>query len=923
MNDVKTTVRVWAVVLAMLAASLPAAAQPLQEFYIPLPEEEILAAHQVLVPGLTDTNIRTVIAITAAANNTTIVLDHWEDGYEADVLNPVQPTTQTWTGVTAGTVITLANTIPSSPRVPANIFPDGRDKIATTQLVAVTQAGWPLPSVDTNIAGAIEVLSTNDWGLNYIAPGGEDDTLMFEDARFIVMAQAPGTIVRVDIDNDGTDDIVQTLNEGEFVRADGIQVGAQVRSNLPVQTNFMTGDIGANYEARWYSMVPRSRWSSEYFAPVGTAVVGDEAVVILYNPYTTDLDIDVTTRTTTSVVTVPAGGLQRYTMPLDEGARFESQDGRDYVAIAAIDDESNIHDWGYTLLPTTSLASAVKVGWAPGSDDIANQNSNPIWVTAEQDTTLLIDYDDDGTDDTTRVVAAFESVKIFDPDGDQTGMRIRTDNDVLISAAYGQDPSTATTASPALDLGTTVLPIPDIYILKNSTLGDDVNSNGVLDPGDSLIYSLFVLNTSENPASNVTIIDTPDPLTTYVPGTTSTVLLGPVSDDVAPATPFPIDEVGLNLGTLLPNQSDTIFYERRVGDPLPSPAQQLVNTAQVTIDLSSTTVSSTDVALVQPPEFTVTKTSDVVGSAVPGDTIEYTVTVLNSSAITQTDVTVTDPLPAGVTYDSESTLATGPGGAGGPANYRDDFNPPAVDGTDGSVDWSGTPWVELGESNGIAAGRARILDNGQCPTGSGAGTPCMRISNQNSIDGRGWSRALTIPAGATNTTLSYVYRRRWINGTPGSSVTIETSTDGGTNWTVQRTYVLDGTDGAAGVAENYTIPDNTNAIRVIGNGTVSGRRQFLIDNIDITYTGPGNSLDNDPNTGTPALDDGDPSFLVTAADGFDLDPGETLTVTYRVIVNDPLNPFLPAITNVATGGQRRESDALRWPRGSTRWLRAR
>ena len=147
--------RFWLALALLALAPTTVSAQSLQEFFIPLPEEQILTAAQVLDTTLTDTNIRTVISITAAANNTIVFCDHWEDGYDPDLTAtpPAGPTTEIWGDVNpangfppgipgdvinAGTVITLANTIPSSPRVPANIFFDGRDKIGTTQLIAVT-----------------------------------------------------------------------------------------------------------------------------------------------------------------------------------------------------------------------------------------------------------------------------------------------------------------------------------------------------------------------------------------------------------------------------------------------------------------------------------------------------------------------------------------------------------------------------------------------------------------------------------------------------------------------------------------------------------------------------------------------------------------------------------------------------------------
>jgi uncharacterized repeat protein (TIGR01451 family) len=332
-------------------------------------------------------------------------------------------------------------------------------------------------------------------------------------------------------------------------------VGTRVQSNLPVQVTFLTSDIGSNYEMRWYGMVPVSRWTDSYIAPVSTSNPANPATVLLYNPHATDLSVDVSTTGGTSTVTVPAGGSIKFTMPLNSGALFQSTDARTFFAISNSDDEGQRSEWGHSLLPAAQLAPAVKVGWAPGQitpGPPPAENSSPIWVTAATATTLSVDWDDDGTVDATVPLAAFESVRLFDTsDGNQTGARIFTTDGTFIAAAWGQDASVSSAAAPALDLGTLVLPAPDVTILKNSTLATDLNGNGLLDPGDTLLYTLFVLNTGVVDADDVLVTDTPDPYTTYQPGTTIVASV-PYPDYIPPATAFPLDGAGINLGTLTP-----------------------------------------------------------------------------------------------------------------------------------------------------------------------------------------------------------------------------------------------------------------------------------------------------------------------------------------------------------------------------------
>ena len=179
--------------------------------------------------------------------------------------------------------------------------------------------------------------------------------------------------------------------------------------------------------------------------------------MVLFNPdKDSDLTVNVTTTTGTTSVTVPAGSLFKYTMPSNSAAQFDSSDGRDFSAISVVDDEGSTHDWGFTLLPTKSLATILKVGWAPGCDPTStlcpspdsSRNYSPVWVTAgAESVTLNIDYNDDGNispPDATITLTPYTFARIKDPDGDQTGMRIwSADGETLLAAAWGQDPSGA------------------------------------------------------------------------------------------------------------------------------------------------------------------------------------------------------------------------------------------------------------------------------------------------------------------------------------------------------------------------------------------------------------------------------------------------------------------------------------------------
>ena len=67
-------------------------------------------------------------------------------------------------------------------------------------------------------------------------------------------------------------------------------------------------------------------------------------------------------------------------------------------------------DWSYNLVPESYLTTKFVAGWAPGASDVPpSVNGSPIWVTALADTTLQIDFEGDGTVDSTYAIKAPES----------------------------------------------------------------------------------------------------------------------------------------------------------------------------------------------------------------------------------------------------------------------------------------------------------------------------------------------------------------------------------------------------------------------------------------------------------------------------------------------------------------------------------
>ena len=51
----------------------------------------------------------------------------------------------------------------------------------------------------------------------------------------------------------------------------GVLEGTEVRTDKPVQVILVTGDVGSTWATRWFNLEPRSDWTNDYYAPVGTA----------------------------------------------------------------------------------------------------------------------------------------------------------------------------------------------------------------------------------------------------------------------------------------------------------------------------------------------------------------------------------------------------------------------------------------------------------------------------------------------------------------------------------------------------------------------------------------------------------------------------------------------------------------------------
>ena len=670
--------------------------------FVPLPADQFQDALDVINPAANDT-LDFTVGITVASHSAVVYYDHWEDGYEADIANSTQASTQVWGDgnaangdastvcttcpgdlLTAGDVFVLRNNI-TTPRNPAEIRWDGRDKVASTRGFSMTSGGWTTP-LGSVLAGVVSAFDTSRYGTSFLVPVGQDTPFpsgsspAFEYTGASIMAAQPATNVQVDTNADGAFDTTQTIGQGEslFVNG-GLSEGARIVSDKPVQVHLMTGDINATYEAHFFTLVPTPLLANNYVSPVaGPAAY--PTIIYLFNPNPSAITVTPTCTSCTGTISVPAGASTSFIVPGGEAVQFTSG-GPVFTAVGAMGaqsgaggdgstDFSSVFDWGFTLVPANILTTQVVLGWAPGAADLPPSSAayDPVWVTTFDDTTLSVDFDADpttgalsgdciGQHDVEIPVTALASTLITDSsDNSMTGARIYTCDGATVAAAWGEDPAAAPTGHPGLDAGYTVIPTTTILVNKTSTLAIDSNGDSKIGPGDTLEYSAMVSNAGGVQFTNAVVEDTLLAGLNYVPGTTvldNGTTITPVADDTVPpsATPFPLDEGGLGVPNVAPGETLFVRFRSLIDNPWTAPSTTVTNTVNVTTDQGGG--SSTDVQPLAVADLSVTK-SETAAPTFVGDNAVFEVVISNDGPDTAPDVELTDLLPADATYQSHT-----------------------------------------------------------------------------------------------------------------------------------------------------------------------------------------------------------------------------------------------------------------------------
>ena len=626
-------------ILACFVLSMQARAAnppPTQLFYVPFPEDNQLTGFSGINGAAVDP-LAIFVTFSAATDSTVIYYDHWEDGYEQDITNPVQSTTLVFGDgnpsngyppgnagdlIPAGTVFSLRNYV-TSTTLQSVLDYDARDKVASYKPISLTKTSFPA-STNTLLAGCVEVFEQGLWGTEYRVPVGADmptstatatlttDADIFAYSALSIMAGAKGATVQIDADNNGSFEQTVTLGEGQTSYVTGVSVGGRVVSNNPVQVIFFSGRPGSNYQSRDTSLLPTYRWSSSYYAPVSTSA-SNGTTVFLYNPGASAITVSYDYRSsasayTTATVSVPAGGNARVNLAPSDGStnfgayHFHTTGATPpvFYAFCAVDGASattgnnQAYDGGFTLVGQPSLTTQVLVSLGLGRDPYSStnpaENGNPVWVTTvgngHTPETIYVDYDGDNagplTDpngnqyDISYSLRELQQQKIFDPDGDQSGMLVYSLNPLVkIAAAWAQDPTVASAGQPGLDVSTLLPPLREGEGGKKSDLSIDADGDGYVSAGDTLEYDIRAVNSARAAIPGPFAVQDALPSdVSYVPGSTRyRYSIGGnwqawVSiPDNGSGTPFPLDGGGFSVpGNLGTGQQLQVVFEATIKD---------------------------------------------------------------------------------------------------------------------------------------------------------------------------------------------------------------------------------------------------------------------------------------------------------------------------------------------------------------------
>lgn len=820
-------------------------------YYLPFPENDTQLRQSLLSAASANSltaNVRSIVSISVPYPGTNLIYDQWEDGYEADIKNPAQGSTQVWgdgiltNGVApgfptdvipAGGFITLDNTFLWN-RPTSTLAFDGKDKIFSTANVSVSKVNGDAGSVSGTPLFNVQSVKTNvsditRFGNFFVLPFGENvtngPTTAFRYTGLFVRAKDNGTVVQLDYDGNGSYDVTSpTLNEGEVWfyngtgsspgvtgnvnQANDIKAGARVSANNPVGIDLVFGGIDY-YGTRNIPVLPSQFYGTTYYSPVYSTNSTAPALAYFVNPTASEITINWSRAAGTPLsgsFTVPANnGRATFNLNVATGTKFTSAGGESYTAVVIMDADNtgSTYDWAFSMIPEKRLSSAALVAWAPGSSN-GTANYNPVWVTPKTTTTVYVKYDGNvtaapnqspcgGYYDVSFTVNALESRQIFGLNNDNSGMAVYNCDDVPMSMVWGQNSETSTPGgSPAIDVGYTMEPK---CFAKLVFATDDK----VVTPQNTPI----TINVAGNDLGFLVVLD---PIN-------SVVITQPAN------------------GTVVKNANGTYTYTPNAGftgqDSFTynicgqSPDSGVCDLATVFITVPCAIVVD----------------ANVISGTVFNDLNENGTPNAGEPGISAISVQLYDDLDKdGILDSGEPLLQTQSSTAGANAGsfqfnipnstYLDQFNTNGLGtGSNGTTTWV-APWLEIGEVTGFGLGNIQVIGNK------------LRIQGNGNASQIGASRTFNLSE-AGEAQLTFDFDKSAFNNSPNDWVDVEIASSPLGPWVPLARY--SGTAAASGT-ETFSIAAGfisaTTTIRFLesdhANFSTSERVDF--DNIKIRYT---------------------------------------------------------------------------------------
>jgi uncharacterized repeat protein (TIGR01451 family) len=895
--------------LANMAGAVPGVGYA--EYYVLGDEADLIASLKTgpssnVPAGHTAADLNSRLSIVSSANGVQVYLDEWEDGYDFDPLDPATTADAKWdaavagageqgAALTRGQVLTLSNT---TTFVPGSQGVDGGDRFYVTGApICVVRTCWPTDP-GTYMSGNLPLYPVQTWDSSYTAPIGENvagTPLPFGMADMFIQARDNDT--RIVVTSPTNVVLLDTvIQQGQNSRVAAIDAGTRVVATnntttlpAPIQVGIVTSS-GAN-NSRYFTLTPDTFLKGDFYIPVPsmTHPSGEEngrdvnTSAYIYSTVA-NTPVEIETAGGIQTLNLAAGQVYRYVMPRAQpgvrqgyfGAIIRGTDPLKKISIyCAADDQRDNVDWGFSALPSAFALKEYFIPYGP---------NNPVHMTPLADnTTFFVDYDANGTIESTFVLDRFETNQVYDPtpvgNRDLAGARITATAPFVM--VWGQDDTEFTPGepSPDFDQGYTVLPL----FWFDPALSIAVTPNPAAVPvtgGTTTITS--ITSTASSQVFNIDLASTMPTGWAYVPGTTVITF----SDGTTTYTADPSIS-GQTLSWLIDhdlaaNQTITLTYQATTTVGFAQGFNQFAATA---LGDSLNNPAAAGNSVLEPADFanvyvsaapTTTLAATLVSNAAtltnPGQPITYTISITNNGPATAQNVGVSNPLPTGTTYVTDSTIVTAPNFF--QKTFYDTFVSQNYDLNAGNTNFL-TNWVESTDGGSATGGEYQIVSlstNTRLRVGNTGAT--MGASATSFI-----SRGANL-AGASAATVQFNYRRVSMENS-SDTVVLEAAASLAGPYVNLATFNGTGTDDPAAFATQapITIPaaqiSATTTLRFRVSNALEQNDLFYVDNLLITA----NLRPNVTSLG------GSPALL---AQGYTLNAGESMTVVYQAAVNQPL-----------------------------------